>query len=237
MYGAATGGKSRGGERTYRYVQYACSTYDRYGVGSPRNTTCGHHTIDAQRVLGWLIQALQETFLGPGRDSLVKEIKSQLSTQAKASHVDVARLEKRAAELDREVGRLVKAIRTIDAAELVEELQIVRGDRDKARAELAQAGKFADPLDLDAEAERIADTMLDLGERLTDAEPATLREVLRQFVSRITCRWERHQGKQSGAQRAHYRLAEGKVELRPQTLESVYGVAGHSSHWLAAQTG
>ena len=33
---------------------------------------------------------------------------------------------KRAAELDREVGRLVKAIRTIDAAELVEELAIVR---------------------------------------------------------------------------------------------------------------
>jgi hypothetical protein len=102
---------------------------------------------------------------------LVKEIKSQLSTQAKASHVDVARLEKRAAELDREVGRLVKAIRTIDAAELVEELQIVRAERDRIRAELAQAGKFTDALDLDAEAERIADTMLDLGEQLTDAAP------------------------------------------------------------------
>jgi chromosome segregation ATPase len=179
---------------------------------------------------------LQETFLGPGRDSLVKEIKSQLKAQAKASGADVARLEKRAAELDREVGRLVKAIRTIDAAELVEELQIVRAERDRIRAELAQAGKFTDALDIDAEAERIADTMLDLAERLNDAEPATLREVLRQFVSRITCRWERHHGKQTRKQRARYRLAEGKVELRPQTLESVYGVAAHSSHRLAIKT-
>jgi DNA invertase Pin-like site-specific DNA recombinase len=236
MHGTSAAAKDRRGERTYHYRQYACSTYGRYGIGSPRNTTCGRHAIDAGRVLGWLIQALQQTFLGPGRDSLVKEIKAQLSKQAKASGVDVARLEKRAAELDREVGRLVKAIRTIDAAELVEELAIVRAQRDKARAELAQVGKFSDPLDLDAEAERIADTMLDLGNRLTDAEPATLREVLRQFVSRITCRWERHQSKQTGTQRARYRLVEGKVELRPQTLESVYGVVGHSSHRLAAKT-
>ncbi|MGA7698590.1 MAG: hypothetical protein WCB27_03215, partial [Thermoguttaceae bacterium] len=49
-------------------------------------------------------------------------------------------------------------------------------------------------------------------------------------------RWERHQSKQTGTQRARYRLVEGKVELRPQTLESVYGVVGHSSHRLAAKT-
>jgi DNA invertase Pin-like site-specific DNA recombinase len=224
MHGSATAAKNREGERVYRYVQYACTTYNRFGIGSPRNTTCGHHTIDAQRVLGWLVHALQETFLGPGRDSLVQEIKNQLRSQAKATRGDVERLQKRAADLDREVGRLVKAIRTVDAAEVVEELQIVRTERDRVKAELTQAGKFTDAMDLDAEAERIADTMLNLGERLTDADPAVLRESLRQFVARINCRWKRHTGKRQG----RYQLVEGKVELRPQTLDSVYGVVAPS---------
>jgi DNA invertase Pin-like site-specific DNA recombinase len=230
MRGTAVGGKNRKGQRVYRYVQYRCRTYDRFGIGSPRNTTCGHHTIDAQRVLRWLVHALQETFLGPGRDALVQEIKSQLKAQAKASGVDAKRLEKRAADLDREVGRLVKAIRTLDAAELVEELAIVRTDRDRVRAELAQAGRLTVAEDLDAEAERIADTMLDFSERLTDADPAVLREVLRQFVSRIDCRWERHTGKHTGTQRARYQLVRGTVQLREQRPFSVCGVVASASN-------
>ena len=227
MHGSATAAKNREGERVYRYVQYACTTYNRFGIGSPRNTTCGHHVIDAQRVLGWLVWKLQEVYLGPGRDVLVKEIRRQLAGEVKTSAADRARLEKRAGELDREVSRLVKAIRTVDAAEVVEELAIVRSERDRVKAELTQASRFTDALDLDAEAERIADTMLNLGERLTDADPAVLREALRQLVARIDCRWKRHTGKRQG----RYQLVEGKVELRPQTLDSVYGVVASSS-WL-----
>ena len=63
-------------------------------------------------------------------------------------------------------------------------MQIVRAERDQVRAELDQADKLADPLDLDREAERLADTAMDLGERLTDSDPAVVREVLRQFVAR-----------------------------------------------------
>jgi hypothetical protein len=69
MYGGAVGTKNHNGQRIYRYAQYCCATY---GLGSPRNTTCGHFTVDAQRVLAWLVQALQEEFLGPGRDTLVQ---------------------------------------------------------------------------------------------------------------------------------------------------------------------
>jgi DNA invertase Pin-like site-specific DNA recombinase len=230
MCGAATGAKNRHGEKTYRYVQYVCSTYDRFGIGSPRNTTCGHHTIDAQRVLDWLVHALQEVYLGPGRDVLVQDITKELKKEAKASGGEVKRLQKRAADLDKEVGRLVKAIRTIDAAELVEELAIVRAQRDQIREELTRAGSLTDPLDLDAEAERLADATLDLGQRLTDSDPAVLREVLRQFVVRINCRWERRQGgRGTGKGRARFQLVEGAVELRDQTPFSVYGVLAASS--------
>ena len=49
------------------------------------------------------------------------EIRRQLKAEAKTSQQDLKRLEKRAVELEREVSRLVKAIRTTDAPELAEE--------------------------------------------------------------------------------------------------------------------
>ena len=113
-----------------------CSTYLKYwrGSGHGRNTTCLRHSIDAPRVLSWLVYKLQETFSGPRRAELVQQVKAELTAASKANSGDVERLDKRAGDLDREVGRLVKAIRSIDAAELVEELSIVRAERDRVKA-------------------------------------------------------------------------------------------------------
>ena len=191
---------------------------------------CGRNPIDAKRVLSWLTQKLQEVYLGPGRDALVQEIRKQLKAEPKANKRDVTRLEKRAADLDKEVNRLVKAIRTLDADELVEELALVQAERERVKAELAEAGKLTAAVDLDAEAERIADRLWEIGERLGDSDPAILREVLRQFVSKITCRWEATDRQK----RLRCRLIGGTVELRPQTPfsspNSVYGGSG-ASQW------
>ena len=193
---------------------------------------CGRHPIDAERVLGWLIHKLQEVFLGPGRDALVQEIKKQLQGETKANSGDVERLQKRAADLEREVSRLVKAIRTLDAAELVEELALVQAERDRVKAEIVRAGRFTDPVDLDSEAERIADGLWEIGQHLNDAEPAVLREVLRQFVSRITCRWETSKSKSQRQTRC--RLVGGTVELREQGPLSVCGAVVTSHLTLIA---
>jgi regulator of replication initiation timing len=152
-------------------------------------------------------------YLGPGRDALVQEIRKQLKAEPKANKRDVARLEKRLGDLEKEVGRLVKAIRTLDAAELVEELAMVQAERERVKAELTEACKLAGPLDLDAEAQRIADRLWKIGERLGDSDPAVVREVVRQFVYRITCRWETTKRKKM----SRSRLIGGKVKLWPQT--------------------
>jgi hypothetical protein len=223
MIGATGYGHDRKGQSVYRYSRYMCSGYAMFKRGSLANPTCGHQTVPADRVQKWLVYKLQEVFLGPGRDVLVEEIKRQLSVQAKAPSVDTGRLEKRAADLDREVGRLVKAIRTVDAAELVEELAMIRNERDRVKAELAQAGKQAEPIDVAAETEQIADSLMDLGQQLADGDPAVLREVFNRLISRIECRWKhRHSGK-----RDRWELIEGQVTLRPQTPLSVYGVVEH----------
>jgi DNA invertase Pin-like site-specific DNA recombinase len=225
MYGNSLHAKDRHGSKQYEYHQYICSTYaNRNG---PSNSTCGRHPIDAARVLGWLVHKLQEVFLGPGRDALVQEIKKQLQGETKANSGDVERLQKRAADLEREVSRLVKAIRTLDAAELVEELALVQAERDRVKAEIVRAGRFADPVDLDSEAERIADGLWEVGQHLNDAEPAVLRELLRQFVSRITCRWETSKSKSKNQTRS--RLVGGTVELREQTPLSVCGVVAQAT--------
>jgi len=225
MYGCTLHSRDRRGNKPYSYHHYICSSYANEVSGS----TCARHPIDAALVLRWLTQKLQEAYLGPGRDALVQEVRKQLKAEPKANKCDTKRLEKRLNDLEKEVGRLVRAIRTLDADELVEELALVQAERERVKAELAQAGKLTDAADLDAEAERIADQMWAIGERLGDSDPAVLRDVLRQFVYRIECRWEttRHQ-KQSRS-----RLVGGTVELWPQTpfsnAASVLGVVAQAS--------
>jgi hypothetical protein len=107
----------------------------------------------------------------------------------------------------------------------VEELALVQAERDRVKAEIVQAGRLTDPVDLDAEVGRIADRLWEIGQHLNDSDPAVLREVLRQFVSRITCRWETAQGKT----RTRSRLVGGTVQLWEQTPFSVCGVVAQAS--------
>jgi DNA invertase Pin-like site-specific DNA recombinase len=224
MYGAATRVKVKG--RRYEYMQYTCSTYSNHNGPT---SACGRNPVDAALVLGWLTKKLQEVYLGPGRDALVQEVKKQLKAEPKANRRDSARLEKRSADLEKEVKRLVKAIRTLDAEELVEELSLVQAEREQVKAQLAETGKLTDAADLDAEAERIADQVWTIGQRLGHSDPAIVRDVLQQFVYRITCRWETTDRRKR--RRCH--LIGGTVELWPQTPfsspSSVLGAVAQSS--------
>ncbi len=188
MHGNTDSRTDRNGKKAYRYQKYLCATYNRHG--NQNDTGCGHFVVPAEAVQNWLIKALQKVFLGPGRDAMVAEIKKQLKAQGKGNRSDTKRLAARVAELDEDIGRLVKAIRSIDAPELVREMADARGERDRLKAELSRIGQHTAPGDAQAEAERIADTMWELGERLSDAEPATLKELFSRMVDRIECRWE-----------------------------------------------
>ena len=132
MYATVHRSGDRKGRKVYTYRWFVCSSYMKEVYGS----TCGRHPIAADLVTGWLVAKLQEIYLGPGRDALVAEIRKQLKAAPKTSKRDVGRLEKRLGELDREVSRLVKAVRMSDIAELVEELSLVQAERERVKAEL-----------------------------------------------------------------------------------------------------
>jgi len=79
----------------------------------------------------------------------VAEIRRQLKAEAKTSQQDLKRLEKRAVELEREVSRLVKAIRTTDAPELAEEPEAVRTERQSVSEGLQRARGLKDVENID----------------------------------------------------------------------------------------
>ena len=221
MQGETGRGRDRHGKATYKYLRYVCGTYNRFGPpDGQQNTTCGRHAVDADRVRLWIAKRLQDVFLGPGRPELVAEAKRRLKAEAKGGGTDAKRLVSRLRELDQEVGRLVKAVRTLDAPELVQELADCRAERERLKAEAERAGRFTAAVDLDAEAERLADETWNLGQAFTDADPATLRELFKRAVSRVECHWDHVQERG----RTRCVLVKGDVILRECDLFAVSGV-------------
>ena len=189
LHGHTCKGKDRSGKVAYTYPKYRCQTYDLEGKDNASG--CGHQTVDADRVLRWVVGALQREFLGAGREEVLQGVKADLSAQAGTTGDDRGRLETRLAELDKEVSRLVGAIRRTDVPGLIQELREAHKERQDVQEALQQAGRFTDPGDIDQEAERIADSLVALGARLAKADPSELRELLALVIQKITCKWKR----------------------------------------------
>jgi DNA invertase Pin-like site-specific DNA recombinase len=220
MVGHTTRRRYNGTE--YTYTTYVCQSYKDRGARSG----CGHYQVDSRRLLVWLQQALQEAFLGPGRDILVEDIKRVLVARTAATGDDRGRLEKRLAALDSEVANLVKLARSVpDVAEVAHELAEVRRERERIKAELAQTDRTAAPSDVEAQARRIADEVWRLGEAFSKAKPGTLKGLVHEAVSRITCRFERGE-RQNG--RTPCKLVKGRVLLRPSPMWAFLSPRGNN---------
>ena len=170
------------------HVEYVCSTYLRQGKAGG----CGFQRVNAEQIESWLVGALQDYYLGDGREELLAEVKRQLGAEAKekGGKADLKRLEKQAADLGRQVDRLVKAIRISDAPQLVEELEQARREHQTALQAVQDAARIREPKSLDREAEAIVERLWSIGDRLNSNDPAIVREAFRQLVARIECRWQ-----------------------------------------------
>jgi len=186
----------------YTYHKYLCQSY---GAG------CGHHAVPARQVLGWLVPALQEVLIGPGREAVLAAVREELQARAEQAREAPQRLDTRLADLDGQIDRLRRAIAQVDDVGLVEQLREAKRQREAVAVELAQTGRFTTPEDVDREAERIVAHVFDLADALAEAEPATLRALLGELVYRIECRWDRIP---TPSGRTRCPLIEGRVELR-----------------------
>jgi hypothetical protein len=133
--------------------------------------------------------------------------------RAAANNADEApgRLSGRLADLDKKIDRLRRAIAQVDDEGLIEQLRHAKQEREQVAGELAQAGRFTTPADVEAEAERVVAKVWGLADALADANPATLRELLAELVYRIDCRFDKIR---TPGDRTRCPLIEGWVELR-----------------------
>lgn len=185
------GGKN--GRRAYTYPIYICSTYQR----DSRRSACRGYKVNAPELTALVVAKLREhVFEGGDRERLREKIRQRLEAQAKGGTLDVDRLRKKLADLNREIDqaadRFLKAPAEV-AELLLPKLSAMKAERDKAKAALESANRSR-RADRSIEAQTDA-ALAKLEAVLTDLESIDTHgrghELVRRLVSRVQLWFER----------------------------------------------
>ncbi len=208
MHGCTT--RPRRGETVYEYRQYRC------GSNQVKPGTCRHYAVHEDVILDALVEQLLTVYLSAER---VEGLRRQLLDRTEAKHATapetVRRLEKRLAELDTEIRQAAQnVLRCKENVDILNDgLTALRSDRAKLARQLVEAEQ-AQAVPVEQAAEQVEEALrrLDtLRERLADAPPDKLGDVLRLLVSRVDVYFEPVEK----GRRQWYRFSKGVVKLRP----------------------
>lgn len=211
MHGTAYTRRKNG--KPYRYHKYVCSTYYRMG----RCSGCGFHNIEQQQLVNAVVKKLQVEILGgDSTDRLRERVHAMLAEKASPDPSDAETLRKRLRQLDQEIDRA--ADRLLRAPDdlldvLAPKVSAMRKQREIVAAELENAERSAQPIDVDTETDRIVKKLWTMAEDLRSIEPATVRGALQRIVDRIDLRFER---KQAG-ERSFYEPIGAEIALKSGT--------------------
>ena len=197
------------GGKTYRYQKYICSSNTR------GDRSCGHHAIRQEVIVRAILEKIRADLLRGDLERLKKHLRKRLQKQRqnKPDKRRLNRLQKRLGELDKQIDQ--GAERVLTAPEglldiLTSKLQQFKEERAHVDAELRAARQSAAPVDVESEVDRVASKAWSLLAELEAAEPAKLREILRQAVDRVELSFTaRQQGK-----RNRYEATGGRVLFR-----------------------
>lgn len=165
---------------------YVCANYQQSG-----NSVCKRHFIGEDVFTPILIRKLKEHFQDVGNErELRAEIRRQCQPKPLASGADVARLQARIEKLNQQIDHGAEKLLTAPAdltTILTAKLQTWQKERDALQRQL-QAHQSPQDATV-AAVEEIIDGAISelqtLRERLHEADPGLLREVLRQFVAKV----------------------------------------------------
>jgi hypothetical protein len=219
MYGS--GNLHRRPGKTYRYRRYLCGGY---AIKGPER--CKPHAIREDRILPFLVRKLQETYLAaPQLEALRQELRRKLAAKYQTSPGRVEGLRQKIAQLDAEIKQGARnLLRAGDNVDLLNEaLSELRGQRQRFARELEslERAQAVPSQEIDAQVEAAVGALVCLREKLEQADPAALRRVFQEMISRVDLYFE----PQPKVQRTWYRFTRGVVKLRPQ-LE-VVGIGKH----------
>jgi DNA invertase Pin-like site-specific DNA recombinase len=212
MHGRTYRRRKRNGPGMYVREKYVCSGYRMKG-----RAACQPNVIHEQPLLDCVIRKLQEDFLSPENlNKLRAEIMRQLRRDEHRDPAQAQRLRKQISELDRKIDQGTERFLAAPAdltEGLAAKLREWRGRRDELRAALKEAERHqaSEGNDLEEKVDRAIAMLHGLRERLQQADPAQLREVIGEMVSQIEC-WFEHVWK---VKRAQCELVRGLIHLRP----------------------
>jgi site-specific DNA recombinase len=211
MQGTRAGCRAHG--KVYAYRRYVCKSNADNGP-----VVCPRYSIREDVLLPFLVRKLQENYLAPEKlERLEAELRRRLEARKRSQMApDTDRLRHRLKELDEQVAtataNVLRAKSNIDL--LNEALTNLRGERERLAGELQNAEARREPeIDVEATIKKALDRLRSLGERLAEADPRRVREVLRQMVARIDLFYVEMPGRKY---RQWFRLEKGVGKLRPQ---------------------
>jgi DNA invertase Pin-like site-specific DNA recombinase len=217
MHGYPCSHKAKDGT-TRRYRRYICGNYNLHGRGAGG---CRCNTVMEHQLLTVLVIAIQAEFLKPAN---LRALKAEIRRQEEAEQ---AGREQPAAALGRHIAELESKIKTGTERWLTappsltgvlgETLEQWRRECEDLKAKRRKLDKPApSAADLDAAAEKIAAGLTVLRERIGEADPAEIREVIRGMVERIVLRFRLV----PYGRRERSVLDHGVIHLRPDLVNA-----------------
>jgi hypothetical protein len=211
MHGLVTRRKGTG--KIYEYRRYVCNT-ERKDPGS-----CGNYSVGADKLVRALVRKLQAVYLAPERlEALQREILGQVESKRQRDPARAASLRKRLETLEADIRQGARnLVRATDNLDLIQEqLTELRGQKDRLQRELDSVEREQTvPVEQQAERVRQAIKRLEtLRERLDQADPDRLKEVLRTLVCGVDLYFDT-QVKPGPKGRKWYRFSKGIIRLRP----------------------
>ncbi len=208
--GGTLGGQLRANKREPFYM---CRTYLQAG-----SAACWHNSIPEAPLVATIVDKIREEYFSPtARDRIRKAIEKE-QTETASKPAGTIRLRREIDSLDAKIER--GAERVLDAPDdlvpaVYRKLEELKRERDRLKAELGVLSqrKTRSRPEADREVEQAMHALDELQGTLDGAEPAELRELLREFVSEIVLRFEH----ETRGKRRTARFVDGEVLLRPQT--------------------
>jgi DNA invertase Pin-like site-specific DNA recombinase len=198
-----------GGARERRY---RCGGYQLHG-----GRFCHHHVIRERPVLDALVNRLQADLLNPDNlERLRKEIRRQATAGRSDAEAQARNLRARVAELGRQIDRGNENLALLPRDRIpgvVAKLRAWEAERDRLAAEAEALERGPDVASLERSIDAAEALLWRLRDALTSAEPAAVRAVLRELVTRIELAWE-PRPKKSNPAKTTYVFSRGLIYLR-----------------------
>lgn len=181
--------RHRRGEKTYTYRRYVCRGNFRHGQG-----TCRSCAGEQDVLVREIVRIIRDAFAGPRLQELQAELERAADRSAVQTEKERHRLTARVASLDRDIAAASERILLVppdlmqNAATALRKMQV---DQQEARHQLARLDAAAEAGEAhEALVREAVSQLLAVEDAIADRSPGEVRDMLSQWVDKVTLHFE-----------------------------------------------